>query len=234
MRLDKFVANLWYGSRKQIAKYVKDEVIAVNWETVYDKDFEVHFWDIVNIWEEDIEYKEFIYVMLNKSSWYISSKKAEWGHKSYLDLMTSCPYSKVIDIVWRLDFDTTGLVFLTNDGALTHKVIQPKKDIFKKYYVKSDLCLTDKDITKLEKWVKIDDFITKPAIVEIISEKELFLSISEWKFHQVKKMLEAVWNNVMELKRVSIANLELWDLKLWEWRYLTDDEVNQLKEEIGK
>ena len=93
--------------------------------------------------------------------------------------MHSCPYGKIIDIVGRLDFDTTGLLFLTNDGELTHKVIHPKKDIFKKYYVKTLNSLTEKDIARLENGVKIDDFITKEAKVEIIGNNEIFLSISE-------------------------------------------------------
>ena len=234
MRIDKFVSNLWYGSRKQVSQYIKDELITVNGIIIWDKDFEIEFWDIIGIWEEEVEYKEFVFIILNKPAWYVSSRKPEASYFSYLDLLHNCPYGQVIDIVWRLDYDTTGLLFLTNDGDLTHKVISPKKDIFKKYYVKSEKSLNDKDIKKLESWVKIDDFITKPAKIKQISENEIYLSISEWKFHQVKKMLEAVWNKVIELKRVSIANLELWDLWLWEWRYLSDDEVSMLKEELKK
>lgn len=234
MRIDKFISNLWFGSRKEVSRYIKDWIIKVNDEIIFDKDYEIKFWDIVNIGEEKVEYKEFVYVVLNKPSWYVSSKREEGWHYSYLDLIYNCPYYMVIDIVWRLDFDTTGLVFLTNDWDLTHKIIHPKKDIFKKYYVKSENPLSDKDINKLEKGVKIDDFITKPSIVEIISENEIYLSISEWKFHQIKKMLEAVWNKVVELKRVSIATLELWNLKIWEWRYLTDDEVDNLKDILNK
>lgn len=229
MRLDRFIVHLWYGSRKQVAKYIKDGIVGVNEEIIYNKDFEITFWDMINIGEESIEYKEFIYVILHKPTWYISSKKAEWWHKSYLDLLDDCPYGKIIDIVGRLDFDTTGLIFLTNDWEMTHKVIHPKKDIFKKYYVKSHLSLSDKDRIKLESGVKIDDFLTKPAKVEIISEKEIYLSISEWKFHQIKKMLEAIWNSVVELQRVSIGYLELWDLELWEWRYLYGEELINFK-----
>lgn len=229
MRIDKFVSNLWYGSRKQISQYIKDELISVNWIIIWDKDFEVNFWDIISVWEEDIEYKEFVYVILNKPIWYISSKKPEANYLSYLELIENCPYSKVIDIVWRLDQDTTWLLLLTNDWSLTHKIISPKKDIFKKYYVKSEKNITNNDIKKLENWVKIDDFITKPAKVEYISDNEIYLNISEWKFHQVKKMLEAIWNKVIVLKRVSIGNLELWNLWLWEWRYLTNEEINELK-----
>lgn len=234
MRIDKFIGNLWYGSRKQVSKYIKDEIIAVNGELIFDKDYEIKFWDIVHIGEEEVEYKEFVYVVLNKPSWYVSSKKPEWPHYSYMDLMYSCPYGKIIDIVGRLDFDTTGLLFLTNDGELTHKIIHPKKDIFKTYYVKALNSFSEKDIARLESGVKIDDWITKEAKVEIITNNEIYLSISEWKFHQIKKMLQAINNEVIALKRVSIANLELWNLEEWTWRYLSDDEIENLKSVLTK
>lgn len=233
MRIDKFIGNLWYGSRKQVSKYIKDGIIAVNGELIFDKDYEIKFWDIVHIGEEKVEYKEFVYVLLHKPSWYVSSKKPEWAHYSYMDLMYSCPYGEIIDIVGRLDFDTIGLLFLTNDGDLTHKIIHPKKDIFKTYYVKALNSLSEKDIARLKSGVKIDDFITKESKVESISSNEIYLSISEGKFHQIKKMLQAINNEVIELKRVSIANLELGNLKEWFWRYLSESEVEDLKKNLN-
>ena len=230
MRLDKFIGNLGYGSRKQVAKYVKDELITVNGIIIWDKDFEIFPWDIVGIGEEEVEYKEFVYAIFNKPIGYVSSKKSEWGYESYNVLMRDCPYSEVIDLVGRLDQDTTGLLFLTNDGELTHKIISPKKEIFKTYLVWIESPLSESDIKKLEWWVKIDDWMTKPAKVEKISELEIYLSITEGKFHQVKKMLEAVKNKVVTLKRVSIWNLELGNLEEGTWRYLTDDEIKNLKE----
>jgi 16S rRNA pseudouridine516 synthase len=238
MRLDKFIWNLGYWSRKKVHEYIKNWYISVNQEVTYEKDKKINFWDLVSVWNEEIEYKKDIYVILNKPSWYVSSTKNEWWHKSYLELLSDCPYSDIINIVGRLDFDTTWLLFLTNDWELTHKIINPKKDIFKKYLVWVENELDNKDIEKLESGVKVDlwekdSYISKPAIVEKVSEKEIFLSISEGKFHQVKNMLEAVWNKVISLKRVSIWNLELSDLKEWEWRYLSDEEVISLKNHIN-
>lgn len=230
MRIDKFISNLWYWSRRQIIDFIKNEYVQVNWETIYEKDFEINFWDIIWIGEDTIEYKEFIYVILNKPIWYISSKKSEWWHASYLDLLQDCPYGQIIDIVGRLDFDTSWLLLLTNNGDITHKIISPKKEIFKKYFVAWEKTLSQKDRDRLENGVKIDDTISKPAKVEIIDENKIFLSISEGRFHQIKKMFEAIWNTVTELKRVSIWSLELWDLALWEWKYLEDDEVKKLFE----
>lgn len=230
MRLDKFIANLWYGSRTQVNRFIKDDYIGVNGETVNNKDFEIKFWDIVHIGDEDVEYKEFVYVLLNKPVNYVSSKKNDWGHLSYLELLQNCPYSQIINIVGRLDIDTSGLMLLTNNGELTHKIIHPKRDIYKKYLVTAQKAVSDYELNKLQIWVKIDDFVTKPALVERISEKQFYLSISEWKFHQIKKMLEAIANQVVNLQRIEIGNLSLWDLGLWDWRYLTDEEIASLEE----
>ncbi|MDP5038834.1 MAG: rRNA pseudouridine synthase [Candidatus Gracilibacteria bacterium] len=230
MRIDKFISNLGYASRKEIIKFIKDGYIGVNGEIIYQKEYKIKYGDIINIGEENVEYKEFIYIILNKKSGYVSSTKAEGIHKSYKELIQDCSYSEIINIVGRLDFDTTGLLFLTNNGDLTHKIIHPKKDIFKKYRVTSKNHLTQKDIQKLENGVKIDDFITKPSKVEIINENEFYLSISEGKFHQIKKMLEAINNEVTSLHRVSIGDLELGDLESGKWRYLGDNEVKKLLE----
>lgn len=229
MRLDKFIWNLWFWSRKQVTQLIKDWIISVNWDGIFNKDFEIKVWDIIWVWEENIKYLEEVYLMLNKPIWYVSSKVPEWLHKSYLDLLISCPYWHLVNLAWRLDFDTEWLLFLTNNGLLIHQITNPKKEVFKKYYVNIEKILSDKDIKNLESGLKIDeDIFTKPAKVEIIWEKEIYLSISEWRFHQVKKMLEAVNNKVLKLKRVSIWNLELWNLGLWEWKYLKKEEVDKI------
>lgn len=228
MRLDKFISNIWYASRKEISQNIKNMNILINSVKVNKKDFEVNFWDKINIWDLEIIHKEFIYIILNKPIWYVSSRVSEWWHKSYLELIKDCPYYNLVNIVWRLDFDTSWLVFLTNNWELTHKLINPKKDVFKKYYVKSQKEITDNDIEKLKNWVLIDDFITKPSIVEKINSNEIYLSISEWKFHQIKKMLESINNKVIELKRISIWNINLWDLEIWKYRYLTDEEIKNI------
>ena len=230
MRLDKFIWNLWYWSRKEIHKYIKDWIIDVNWIKITEKNYIIQFWDVINIWDNKIEYKEFIYLILNKPNWYVSSKIDESVHKSYLHLLDNCAYLNIINPVWRLDFDTEWLLFLTNDWDLTHRIINSKKDIFKKYYVEIEKELSARDIHKIENWLKIEDYITKKANLEIIWDKKIYLSISEWKFHQVKKMLEAVDNKVLYLKRYSIWTIELWDLELWKWRYLNREEIEKIKE----
>ena len=229
MRLDKYIANLWYWSRREVLNYIKNWDIIVNDTLVTQKDAKINFWDKIQVWDYwTFEYQEFIYIMLNKPTDYVSSKKDDWWHISYLNLLDDCVYWNIINIVWRLDFDTTGLLFLTNDWELTHNIIHPKKEIFKKYKVTSKNTLSKEDIKKLETWVKIDDFITKPAFVEIIDENNIYLSICEGKFHQIKKMLEAVDNEVIALHRQSIWWLDLWILDVGSWKYLTKDEIDKI------
>lgn len=220
MRIDKYLANLWYGSRKDVIKLIRDWFVELNENPIFEVDYKINFWDILKIWEEIIEVKEFIYIVLNKPRDYVSSNKPEAHYQSYRNLMDDCPYVNLLSPVWRLDVDTEGLLILTNDWDFIHKHIHPKKEIFKKYYVKTEKEVKDKDKEKLENWLKIDDYETKNAIVEIISNNEIYISISEWKFHQVKKMLEAIDNKVEYLKRISIWEYELWDLEIWKWKYL--------------
>jgi 16S rRNA pseudouridine516 synthase len=229
MRLDKYLANLWHWSRNKVKYVIKDWLVLVNWELITKKEFVINFWDIISIWEEKIEYKEFIYILLNKPDWYVSNKKDEAWHPSYIPLISDCPYSWILNIVWRLDYDTTWLLLLTNDWQITHKIIHPKKNIFKKYLVKAINPFTNEDIENLTNWVEIDEYITKPAKVEKISDTEIYLSIREWKFHQIKKMMNTIWNEVSSLHRVSIWKLELWDLQDWKWRFLSNEEIEMIK-----
>lgn len=239
MRLDKLISNLWYWSRKEVSKAIKKWFVGVNSEIITQADYIISFWDKVHIWDDIVEYKEFIYLILNKPKWYVCSKKNDGWHTSYLELLEDCPYWEIVNIVWRLDFDTSWIVFLTNDWDLSHNIITPKKDIPKKYKAKTLSNLSDKDIEKLENWVKINtdsswtlNYLTKKAIVERISDKEIYITITEWKFHQIKKMIEAVWNTLTKLERLSIWSLELNNLESWKWRYLNDDEIEQLKDII--
>lgn len=227
-RIDKYLSNLWLISRKDSNKFFKNNLLLVNNVIIKNKDFKVNFWDIITFWDQKIEVLEHIYILLNKPAWYVSSQVDEWWHKSFKYLLKNCIYKDLLHVVWRLDFDTTWFLLLTNNWDFTHSIINPKKNIFKKYLVNSELELSKEDINKLISWVIIDWEITAPAKVENISKNTIYLSISQWKFHQVKKMFEAINNKVISLKRVAIWNLELWDLKEWEWIYLDQNQIKKL------
>lgn len=231
MRIDKFLSNLWFGSRTIIWKNIKKYWVLVNWVETFDKEFKLKLWDKIYFFQEEIDFVEDIYVLLNKPKWYVSSSVDEAWYSSYMDLLDSCIYKDILKVVGRLDVDTTWFLLLSNSWDFIHSVINPKKEIYKKYKVISKNAFNDRDLYKLSSWVIIDEnYNTKKAVVEKIWEKEIYLSICEWKFHQIKKMLEAVENKVLYLKRISIWTLELWDLELWEWRYLSDEEIKNLKE----
>lgn len=229
MRIDKYLSNLWYWTRKEIKNDIKDWKVYINWDIVKKEWEKLKIWDEILFYNTVIEYIENIYLMINKSQGFVSSNINEANYKSYKSLIEDCPYRWIVEVAWRLDVDTTWLLFCTNNWEVIHKLINSKKEIFKTYYVKAKEKICIDDIKKLEIWVKIDDFITKPAKVKPLSDTEIELSISEWKFHQVKKMLESVNNKVIKLHRIKIWELNLWDLELWKWRYLDDNEIKYLE-----
>lgn len=170
-----------------------------------------------------IECKEFVTILLYKPKWYVCSDIDEWWHKSYNTLLTQCPYWKTLHVAGRLDQDTTWLVVCTNNGDLNHRIISPKHKLIKTYIVQCETVITDYMIDMLKQGVKLDDgYITLPAdlVKTEGDDREIILRIVEWKYHQVKRMLEAVWNKVIKLHRSAIGDRNLQDLKEWEWRYL--------------
>ncbi|WP_314291562.1 pseudouridine synthase [Leptotrichia massiliensis] len=237
MRLDKFLANSGIGTRKEVKEILKNKKISVN--DVFAKDGKIQIdeeKDIVKHEDKIICYKPFVYIMMNKPAGVISATEDN-HHKTVIDLLNDEYRTYDIFPVGRLDIDTEGLLLLTNDGILSHNLLSPKKHVDKKYYVKIANSLSDDDIKMLENGIKLEEnFVTKKAKVEIIcnnSEKNenlAYITISEGKFHQVKRMFKAVNNEVLYLKRVKMGSLSLDEkLKLGEYRELTEEELNNLK-----
>ncbi len=221
MRLDKYLANLKYGSRKDVSKLVRTGVVTVNGETVKNASMDIKGEDIVTVFEEEVYYKQIVTLMLNKPAGYISAN-SDSMHETVIDLLEEKYQRFDFSIAGRLDLDTVGLVLLSTDGDLVHKIISPKKDIKKKYYVELRDNLTD-DYKILENGVEILDgrnnpFITKDAVVEKLSDNTCNIEISEGKYHQVKRMFKHIGNEVTYLKRVSIGNVVL-DEELEEGEY---------------
>lgn len=211
MRLDRYLANLKYGTRNEISKDIKNKKVTVNGEVIKDTRYKVDTAnDKVEYYGEEVFYKETILIMLNKPAGVISANK-DGLHKTVLDFINE-PYSRFdLRIAGRLDIDTEGLILLTNDGKLLHKIISPNKDVYKKYYVEVE---SKFDCNKLLKEFEIKDgrdipFTPLLPKVEQISDTKFYLSIKEGKFHQVKRMVEHFNNKVVYLKRVSIGNIVL-------------------------
>ena len=234
-RLDKILANLGYGSRKEIKQIARKGLIEVNGEVVKDSGMQVDpKEDMIFINGEQIFYREFIYLMMNKPDGVISATR-DSRDETVIDLLEVEHQVFEPFPVGRLDKDTVGLLLLTNDGELNHRLISPKWKVDKVYRAKIDAKVTEKDIQKFKDGITLDDgYVCKEAILEIISasdeESEIKLTIQEGKFHQVKRMFEAVNKNVTYLQRIEFGTLTLdKDLEEGEYRELTEEEVAILK-----
>ncbi len=229
------LANLGYGSRKEVKQLLKDGSIKVN--DVIVKSAKVHIdpeKDIVTLKDEVIEYKEYIYLMMNKPQGVISATE-DTRDQTVVDLLDMDDQVYSPFPVGRLDKDTEGLLLITNDGGLAHQLLSPKKHVPKTYYAVIDREVTEEDIEAFKQGVTLDDgYLTKPGELRIINSgesSEIELTITEGKFHQVKRMFEAVGKKVIYLKRISMGSLELDEsLKLGEYRELTEEELSQLRD----
>lgn len=234
-RIDKILSNLGYGTRKDLKKIVKNGMVQVNGVTIKDSAMKVDpEKDKIVINGEEIFYREFIYLMMNKPAGVIS---ATFDNKdeTVIDLLEVEHQVFEPFPVGRLDKDTVGLLLLTNDGDLNHRLISPKWKVDKVYFAKIDQKVTQEDIEKFKHGITLDDgYRCKEAILEIqkASEEgsEIVLTIQEGKFHQVKRMFEAVGKKVTYLKRIEFGTLPLdEDLEEGEYRELTEEEIAILK-----
>ncbi|MGO1041857.1 pseudouridine synthase [Clostridioides difficile] len=234
-RIDKILSNLGYGSRSEIKKYCKQGSVVVNGNDVSNPGTQVDTEnDEILFNGEEVVYREHIYLMMNKPDGYISATTDKYD-PTVLDLIDVSYLAFEPFPVGRLDKDTEGLLVLTNDGKLSHRVLSPKKHVPKTYYAKIDGIVTEKDIEAFAEGVVLDDgYKTMASQLKILKsdeESEIELTIHEGKFHQVKRMFESVDKKVVYLKRLSMGNLKLDEsLELGEYRELTDEEVKLIEE----
>lgn len=220
-RLDKYLANLGLVSRRECNAVCKEWVIRVNGEVVQKPDFRLLWGEKIQVRDVEVEFFEEVYAILYKTAGYISSDEDEFGYPSYKNQMLDCPYVELLHVAWRLDVDTEGLLLLSSDGQFIHQVISPKREKEKEYEVWLESAISDEDCNKLECWVVLDDgYLTKPAKVQKIEDKKILLTITEGKYHQVKRMLESVGNKVVYLKRLRIGEWNLDGLKPGEWKMI--------------
>lgn len=216
MRLDKFLTECGIGSRKEVKKLVDSKRITLNGEYVKSPQIHIDYEkDIIMYDGNRLEYKEFRYYVLNKKAGYITATE-DVREKTVMELLPDWVIKKDLTPVGRLDKDTEGILLFTNNGKLAHELLSPKKHIKKIYYALLEKEIGDESIEKLKQGVDIGGYITQPAEVEKISTNEIHLTISEGKFHQVKKMLIAVGNKVEYLKRIKFGKISLNDMELGE------------------
>ena len=233
MRIDKMLANLGFGTRKEVKKLLKTGAVKIDGEIV--KDAKQHVdpeSQAVTVHGETVEYKEFIYLMMNKPAGLLSATE-DSSQETVVDILEEEDQVFEPFPVGRLDKDTEGLLLLTNDGQLAHRLLSPKKHVPKTYFAVIDGEVTEEDIEAFRSGVTLDDgYETKPGELRILKSgirSDIELTITEGKFHQVKRMFQAVGKRVVYLKRISMANLELDEtLELGEYRELTDEELDQL------
>lgn len=229
MRLDRFLCETNTGTRSQVKQYVRQGLVTVNGEVTKSADRRLNeYADVICLNGKRISYQPFVYYMLNKPEGVVSATRDNTA-RTVVSLLDTKGRDDIFP-VGRLDKDTTGLLLLTNDGELAHKLLSPKRHVDKTYHVTMEHELSSQDVQMLSEGVDIgDEKRTLPARVERLSEREIALTIHEGRFHQVKRMLQAVGNEVLALKRVSFGNLRLDESLLFgEYRELTPKEVDDL------
>ncbi|MGG1575508.1 pseudouridine synthase [Fictibacillus sp. NRS-1165] len=236
MRMDKLLANMGFGSRKEVKLLLKKGVVLVDGVPVKDSKTKVDpETQKVVVHGEEVSYKETIYLMMNKPPGVISATE-DHVQETVIDLLEDRDQILSPFPVGRLDKDTEGLLVLTNDGQLSHSLLSPKKHVPKTYFAKINGRVTQEDVEAFKEGVVLDDgYKTKPgAVLSILHSgeiSEIELIITEGKFHQVKRMFEAVGKKVTYLKRIKMGGLSLDEnLKLGEYRELTKEELERLSE----
>ncbi|EIW00276.1 LOW QUALITY PROTEIN: pseudouridine synthase family protein [Thermoanaerobacter siderophilus SR4] len=237
MRIDKLLSNIGIGTRKEVKKFIKEGLVLVNGNTVKDAGLIVDTESDEILFDgEKINYKEFIYIMINKPKGVISATYDE-VEKTVIDLLPQELKARNPFPVGRLDKDTEGLLLITNDGDLAHQLLSPKKNVIKKYYAEILGFVNESDIKAFNEGIILEDgYKTLPANLEILFSSDVskvYVYIREGKYHQIKRMFESVGKKVIYLKRLAMGSLTLDEnLKPGEWRELSEEELSFLKKSI--
>lgn len=233
VRLDKFLADAGAGTRSQVKGFLKKSLVTVNGEPARKPEQKISpETDLIVFQGTVLSYTEFYYYMLNKPSGYVSSTDDNTA-PTVLSLLKGAP-GKDLFPVGRLDKDTEGLLLITNDGALAHRLLSPRHHVDKTYFVRADGAVTEDDCSRLEAGVDIgEDRLTLPARAALLSSgpvSEVELTIHEGKFHQVKRMFQAVGKPVLYLRRLSMGSLTLDEtLPPGQYRPLREEEIAALR-----
>lgn len=230
MRLDRYLCELNIGSRSQVKEFVKKGFVSVNGQVIRSADQKIEEQkDQVAFQGRILTYQRYVYYMLNKPQGVVSATEDNTAG-TVVELL-SAEGRKDLFPMGRLDKDTEGLLILTNDGELAHRLLSPKKHVDKTYQVTVAHALSAEDIRQLEQGVDIgEDKPTLPAKVEVLPGNVIHLTIQEGKYHQVKRMLQAVDNQVTALKRIRFGNIDLDErLAPGDYRPLSPQEEQCLK-----
>ncbi|HHW70083.1 MAG TPA: rRNA pseudouridine synthase [Clostridiales bacterium] len=236
MRLQKYMAYCGVASRRKCEDIIAEGRVSVNGYTITDMGVKINpRKDIVKVDGITIEPEDKkIYIALNKPVGYISSVCDQFGRPTVLDLVDR-KFGRLYP-VGRLDYDSEGLILLTNDGDLAYRLTHPKFNISKEYNVEVDGLPTPYDIDKLRKGIFLEGRKTRPAIIELLKQSKnsstFMIILKEGRNRQIRKMFDFIGHSVISLQRVRIANILLGNMQPGEWRHLTDEEIVVLKNNI--
>ncbi len=232
MRIDKFLSNMGVATRTESSRAARAGLILVNGKPV--KKADVHIdpeKDMITYCGRKIEYRKYTYILMNKPDGVVSATE-DGRDRTVIDLLPEELQRLSLFPCGRLDKHTLGLVMLTDDGDLAHRLLSPKHHVKKKYRFESKFPLSDEEIEYLEKGATLEDgYVTKPSRIELFEDKRSgYITLTEGKYHQIKRMLESVNNKITYLERITFGPLAL-DEKLarGEWRFLTQNEIDELE-----
>ncbi len=225
-RLDKLLSQEGILSRSDTKRAIRKKEIIVNGDFALTSDMKIKEDDIVLYKGEKLVFRKFVYLMLNKPKGIISAT-SDKNQKTVLDIIPKNLYRKDLFPCGRLDKDTEGLLIITNDGESAHRRLSPRSHTEKKYYFKLIKDLDINDLNKLESGVTLKDGLkTSPSKILLINEKEGYITITEGKYHEIRRMFASIYNTVVELKRISFGNIVLDEsLAPSEVRELTKEEI---------
>ncbi|MDK7307324.1 rRNA pseudouridine synthase [Streptococcus oralis] len=240
MRLDKFLVACAVGSRTDVKNMLKAGRVTVNGKKEKSAKLQIdEKIDEIRFDGQVLEYEEFVYYMMNKPKGVISATE-DPKHRTVLDLLDDIARSKEVFPVGRLDIDTHGLLFLTNDGKLAHTLLSPKRHVDKTYLAQVKGIMTQEDVETFAKGIPLKDFTCQPARLELVSidteknQSQIRVTIAEGKFHQVKRMVAYCGKEVVDLQRLTMGTLILDEnLQRGGWRRLTKEELEDLLANIA-
>ena len=231
-RLQKYLANCGIASRRKSEELIAQGRVKVNGSTVTEMGYKILHTDVVEVDGKIIGLeKNKVYILLNKPTGYVTTSKDQFGRPTVLDLVKDI--RERIFPVGRLDYDTSGLLILTNDGDFTYRYTHPSHEVKKVYTAKVSGILLREEIHAFENGLEIENYITSPAKLKVVGSdgknSTIEVTIHEGKNRQVRKMCEKIGHVVLSLKRISIGGISLGDLPEGKWRKLTENELKSFR-----
>ncbi|RCX19952.1 ribosomal large subunit pseudouridine synthase B [Anaerobacterium chartisolvens] len=236
IRLQKYMAEAGVASRRKCEELIKEGYVSVNGRTVTDMGVKVSDSDVLEVKGRRMcRDKNKIYIMLHKPPGYITTVRDQFSRPSVIDLIDDKGHR--VFPVGRLDYDTSGLLLLTNDGQLAHELTHPSHETEKVYVAEVKGVPAEREMNLIRRGIRIEEYITAPAKIKIVEEQKIGnfinavveIKIHEGKNRQIRKMCEAIGHPVIKLKRISVGMLRLGELPEGKWRYLSDEEVKSLR-----